>query len=306
MAAGDVAIGTVLRKGRGASQLRERGFELLTLASLLVALGFLIILIVQILEGAIPVFQDRGLSFVSEKLSPRVARTGLNQAIIGSLQIAFITAIVAFPLGIATAIYLEEYASGSWFTRLVDINIRNLAGVPSIVYGLLGFAIFVRFFEPITGGSTAIAGGLTLALLALPIVVITAAESIRAVPHSLREGGYGLGGTRWQVTRRLVLPNALPGIMTGTILALARAVGETAPLLVVGAATFLTIDAELFGGLFDRFTALPIIVFHWSKQPQREFVEAAAPAAILVLMVFTLTLNAAAIFIRNRFEKRAG
>jgi phosphate transport system permease protein len=303
MAAVDVPLGTALQR-RGQSNLGERVFEIATLASLVIALGFLILLIVQILQGALPLLGDRGIGFVTDKLSPRVARTGLNQAIIGSLQIALITVVVAFPLGIATAIFLEEYASDTWFTRIVDVNIRNLAGVPSIVFGLLGFAIFVRLLEPVTGGSTALAGGLTLALLALPIVVITSAEAIRAVPLSLREGGFGLGGTRWQITRKLVLPNALPGILTGTILALARAIGETAPLLVIGAATFLTIDASLLGGLTDRFTALPVIVFHWSKQPSREFVDAAAPAAILVLMLFTLTLNAVAIWLRNRYEKR--
>ncbi len=285
-------------------RLRERIFELLMLLALLMALGFLVILLYDIITSALPVLQDRGGSFLTEKLSNRISRTGLSQALVGSLQIAMMTAAVAFPLGVATAIYLEEYTDGTWFTRMVDINVRNLAGVPSIVYGLLGFAIFVRFLQPLTGGRTALSAGLTMGLLALPIVVITAAESIRAVPITLREGGYGLGATRWQVTRRLVLPSAAPGMLTGMILALARAIGETAPLLVVGAATFLTTEAAVTA-FREPFTALPVVVFQWAKVPRREFVEQAAPAAILVLLVFTLSMNGLAIWLRNRYEKRS-
>ncbi len=289
--------------GRAVERLRERAFELLVLTTLLIALGFLVILLADIITSAVPVFQDRGTDFLTSKLSARISRAGLSQALVGSFQIAFITAIVAFPLGIATAVYLEEYAGDSWFVRLVDVNIRNLAGVPSIVYGLLGFAIFTRFLSPLTGGNTALTAGLTMALLALPIVVIASAESIRAVPRAIREAGFGLGATRSQVTAKLVLPSAVPGIMTGTILALARAIGETAPLLVVGVSAFLTLDSGI-ADFRQPFTALPAVIFAWTKVPQREFVEQAAPAAILVLLGFTLTLNTAAIILRNRFERR--
>lgn len=287
----------------GTERLKEQLFQGALLLGLLVALGFLVILLYDIISSAIPLYQDRGMDFITGKLSNRITRTGLSQAITGSFQIALVTMTVAFPLGLATAVYLEEYARDNLFTRLVDINIRNLAGVPSIVYGILGFAIYVNLFRPLTGGSTGLSGGLTLATLALPIVVIASAEAIRAVPNHLREAGYGLGATRWQVTRQLVLPAATPGVMTGMILALARAIGETAPLLVIGAATFLTVEPGLFE-LRESFTALPMVIFGYSKVPQREFIELATPAAIVVLLAFTLTMNGVAIYLRNRFEKK--
>jgi phosphate transport system permease protein len=302
----DAAGTTVDLTGRAdTARLRELAFQGLMLLALLIALGFLVALLWDILSDALPFLAERGLAgFVTDPISSRPATTGLSQAFIGSMQIGIITILVAFPLGIATAIYLEEYAEKNVLTRIVDINIRNLAGVPSIVYGLLGFAIFVELVS-FLGGSSVLAGGLTLALLALPIVTIATAEAIRAVPQELRQGGYGLGGTRWQVTRRLVLPNAAPGILTGMILALARAIGETAPLIVVGAATFLTNDVRLFSGWTDGFfTAIPIVVFNWARLPQPAWRNEVAPGGILVLLLFTLTLNAAAILLRNRFEKR--
>jgi phosphate transport system permease protein len=287
------------------ARLRELGFQLLMLFALLVALGFLVALLWDILSQAVPFLNERGWAgFVTDPVSTRPESTGLGQAIVGSVQIGLITMGVAFPLGVATAVYLEEYAERNTLTRIVDINIRNLAGVPSIVYGLLGLAIFVELMS-FLGGSSVLAGGLTLALLALPIVTIAAAEALRSVPRSLREGGYGLGATRWQVTKQLVLPNAAPGILTGMILALARAIGETAPLIVVGAATFLTNDVRVLTGWVDPFfTAIPIVVFNWARQPQPAFRDEVAPAGILILLLFTLTLNAAAILLRNHFEKK--
>jgi phosphate transport system permease protein len=300
--------------GRGnRSRWGELGFQGLTLFALLLALAILLVLLFDIITAAIPVYQERGWEFLTTGLSSRASRTGLVQGLLGSFQIAVLTALVAFPLGIATAVYLEEYATHGWFHRIVDVNIRNLAGVPSIVYGLLGLFLFVRILGPrdlgglmnITGGRTALSAGLTMGLLALPIVVITAAEAIRAVPSALREGGYGLGATRWDVTSKLVLPNAAPGILTGMILALSRAIGETAPLLVVGAFTFLsTVNTNLFDSLREPYTALPLIVFNWAKRPQREFVDLLAPAAILLLLVFTLSMNFLAIWLRNRYERR--
>ena len=299
------AARTVDLSGReGGAKVRELAFQGLMLLALLLALAFLVALLWSILSDAIPFLSERGLSFVTDPVSSRPETTGLGQALVGSIQIGMITIVVAFPLGIATAIYLEEYAEKNLLTRIVDINIRNLAGVPSIVYGLLGFAIFVQLLT-FLGGSSVLAGGLTLALLVLPIVTISAAESIRAVPQELRQGGYGLGATRWQVTKQLVLPNAAPGILTGMILAIARAIGETAPLIVVGAATFMTNDVRLFSGLTDPFfTAIPIVVFNWARLPQPAWREAAAPGGILILLLFTLTLNAAAILLRNYFERR--
>lgn len=287
------------------AKLRETGFQALMLLALLIALGFLVALLWDILSQAVPFLNERGWAgFVTDPVSTRPESTGLGQAIIGSIQIGLITMVVAFPLGIATAIYLEEYAEKNLLTRIVDINIRNLAGVPSIVYGLLGLAIFVEVMQ-FLGGSSVLAGGLTLALLALPIVTIAAAEALRAVPQELREGGYGLGATRWQVTRQLVLPNAAPGILTGMILAVARAIGETAPLIVVGAATFLTNDVKMLTGWFDPFfTAIPIVVFNWARLPQPAWRDQVAPSGILILLLFTLSLNAAAILLRNHFEKK--
>lgn len=289
----------------GGARLRETAFQGLVLLALLIALGFLVALLWEILRQAVPFLNERGWAgFVTDPVSTRPERTGLGQAVTGSVQIGMITMGVAFPLGVATAIHLEEYAEQNWLTRIVDINIRNLAGVPSIVYGLLGLAIFVQLLQ-FLGGSSVVAGGLTLALLALPIVTIASAEAIRAVPQSLRDGGYALGATKWQVTRQLVLPTAAPGILTGMILALARAIGETAPLIVVGAATFMTNDVKMLTGWFEPFfTAIPIVVFNWARLPQPAWRDQVAPAGILILLLFTLTLNTAAILLRNHFERK--
>lgn len=266
-------------------------------------------------------------SFLSANLSSDPESAGVAQAIFGTLVLAFITAIIAFPLGIATAVFLEEYAPDTRLIRFVRLNIRNLAGVPSVVYGLLGLALFVKLLGTdirdipliggslhdifgeggVTGGRTIIAGGLTLALLVLPIVIITASEAIRAVPQSLREGGYGVGATKWEVTRTLVLPNASGGILTGTILSLSRAVGETAPLILVGAfyGTFFTTGSA---GLFDRFsttyTALPQVVYNWRGEAQSEFSISLVAAAIIVLLAVTLLANLTAVLLRNRYEQR--
>jgi phosphate transport system permease protein len=312
MAATDAAPLAGLRTGQARrARLGELAFQGGMLFALLLALVILLVLIGDILTGALPLFQERGLGFVTDTLSSRPSRAGVWQGVVGSVQIVVITVLLAFPLGIATAVYLEEYAPDTRLTRFIDVNIRNLAGVPSVVYGLLGLALFVGALGPtgianVTNGATVIAGGLTLAVLALPIVIITAAEAIRSVPKSLREGGYGLGATRWQVTRQLTLPNAAPGVLTGMILSLSRVIGETAPLIVVGAITgFLAYgEASFAERLYGRYTALPVIVFSWSRQGRREYVDELTPAAIVVLLVFTLSANAIAIVLRNRYEKR--
>jgi phosphate transport system permease protein len=212
--------------------------------------------------------------------------------------------VFAVPIGIMTAIYLEEYAPDTRLTRFININIRNLAGVPSVVYGLLGLAIFVLTLGPLTGGRSMLAGGLTLAVLVLPIVIITSAEALRAVPRPLREAGYGLGASRWEVTRLLVLPHAVPGILTGTVLSLSRALGETAPLILAGAVLggFSVGGQTAVEQVFNRYTVLPVTIFDWARRPQADFRDLTA-AAIIVLLVVTLLANAVAILLRNRFER---
>jgi phosphate transport system permease protein len=255
------------------------------------------------------------LNFITSRQSSEVENAGIRTAILGSLWTIAITILLAFPLGVGAAIYLEEYAGDTPMNRLIRTNINNLAGVPSIIYGMLGLAIFVRALAAITSGAafgaagdtaangrTILSAGLTLALLVLPLVIINAQEAIRAVPNSLRQASYGLGATQWQTVWAHVLPNAIPGILTGTILAISRAIGETAPLVVVGAATYITIDPS---GPFSRFTTLPIQIFQWTARPQDEYRNLAA-AAIVILLVLLLTLNAAAIILRNRYRRRLG
>jgi phosphate transport system permease protein len=251
--------------------------------------------------------------FVSKPQSDDPLKAGVRTAILGSLWTIAITVLVAFPLGVGAAIYLEEYATDNWLNRIIQTNINNLAGVPSIVYGMLGLALFVRMLEPLTSGSilgfsdpttangrTILSAGFTLALLILPMVIINAQEAIRTVPNSLRQASYGVGATRWQTIWTHVLPNAIPGILTGTILAVSRAIGETAPLVVVGAATLITFDPS---GPFSKFTTLPIQIYQWTARPQSEFRNIAA-AAIIVLLILLLGLNTAAILLRNRYSKR--
>lgn len=252
--------------------------------------------------------------FVRSPQSPTPDTAGIRTAMLGSLWVVFITLVFSFPIGVGAAIYLEEYAGENRLNSIIQTNINNLAGVPSIIYGMLGLAIFVRTLEVITSGSflvggggttangrTIISAGLTLGLLILPLIIINAQEAIRAVPGSLRQAGMALGSTKWQTVRAHVLPNALPGILTGTILAVARALGETAPLVVVGASTFITTDPE---GPFSKFTVLPIQIYQWTSRPQDEFRNIAA-AAIVVLLVLLLTLNTAAVLLRNRYSRRA-
>lgn len=234
--------------------------------------------------------------FITSPLSDTPAEAGILPAMLGTIWLMAITIIVALPLGVGAAIYLEEYASDNWLNRIIEINIRNLAGVPSIIYGMLGLAIFVRAFSDITSGRTILSAGMTLALLILPIIIINAQEALRAVPNSIREASYGLGATQWQTISRQVLPVAIPGIMTGTIIALSRAIGETAPLIVVGASTFITVNPD---GPFSSFTALPILIYNWVSEPNDQFRNIAA-AGILILLAMLLAMNSVAIIIRNR------
>ena len=304
-----MAADTAAVTARRAVEARLRGantdvpglvLQALLLLSLLLSLGFLIVLLSDIVVKAIPAFAERGIDVATSPLSARPARAGMVQGIVGSLGLMGFVVLLALPLGIGAAVYLEEYAHDTRLTRLIRTNIRNLAGVPAIVYGLLGLAAFVTLLG--LGGSLT-AGGLTLAILVLPIVVITTSEALRAVPISIREAAFGVGATRWETVRSHVLPYAAPGILTGTILSLARAFGETAPLVMVGAVvgTFNGIDiGRMLGG---SYTSLPTIVYNWSREPQAEF-RALTAAAIIVLLVVILLVNAAAIYLRNRYDRR--
>lgn len=250
-------------------------------------------------------------SFITSRQSSDVILAGTRTALIGTIWIVAITVLISFPIGVGAAIYLEEYAPSvggvgvfgralRWFNKIIETNIRNLAGVPSIIYGLLGLAIFVRLLVAITGGRTILSASLTMALLILPVIIINSQESIRAVPSSIREASFGLGATRWQTIWNQVLPAALPGILTGTILGMSRAIGETAPLVVIGAATTILIDPN---GPLSAFTALPIQIYQWTSRPQGGFASIAA-AAIIVLLILLLSLNASAIFLRQYFKRR--
>jgi phosphate transport system permease protein len=264
--------------------------------------------------GARLVFRSwLNLNFLRSPQSSVPERAGVRTAVLGSLWTILITAATAFPLGVGAAIYLEEYARDDRLNQVIQTNISNLAGVPSIIYGLLGLAVFVRGLEPLTSGTwfgladpttangrTILSAGLTLGLLVLPLIIINAQEAIRAVPRSLRYAGYSLGATKWQTIAAHVLPNALAGILTGTILAMSRAIGETAPLVVVGATTFIAVDPS---GPFSKFTALPMQIYQWTARPQDEFRRIAA-AASLVLLILLITLNASAILLRNRHSRR--
>jgi len=289
---------------------RDRGsllFELFLVSSLAIALAVLLWLLMDIFLRSIPVWQERGLmDFISSPLSSNPEKAGVAQGLFGSLILIVVTAVIAIPTGIAAAVYLEEYARDTAVTRLLNTVVRNLAGVPAVVFGILGLAIFVLAMEPLTGGRTLIAGGLTLTVVVLPIVIITSAEALRAVPAGIREAGYGVGATRWEVIRSHVVPYAAPGIFTGIILTLARAFGETAPLLLVGAAAagFASpASATIVERLVGPYTALPTIIFSWSRLPQQEF-KALTAAAIVVLLAVILIINAIAIVLRNRYARR--
>jgi len=274
----------------------DRAFEIAAWAATGIAVAILAWLLLTILIDGLSTLN---WNFVTSYPSRKPERAGVVAALVGTAWLMTLVAAFTFPVGVGAAIYLEEFSSDNWFTRLVEINIGNLAGVPSIIYGLLGLAVFVRVFEPITGGRSVLSGSLTLSLLILPVIIVATREALRAVPNSLRLAGYALGATRWQVVWSHVLPQAMPGILTGVILALSRAIGETAPLIAVGAAVFISFTPE---GLQSQFTAMPIQIYNWVSRPQEEFHHIAA-SGIIVLMSMLLFMNAIAIYLRNRFQK---
>ena len=288
-----------------------RVFVVLIFGALAASIVVLAVLVYDMVMTGEATLTGRLGDFLSGSLRSQPGESGILQGLRGTFFIGVFTVIVAFPLGIGAAIYLEEYAHGTRLTRFIDLSIRNLAGVPSVVYGILGLSIFVKALGGVTGpeaqGRSVISAGLTLAILVLPIVIITAAEALRAVPDSLREAGFGVGATRWEVTRDHVLSYAAPGILTGTVLALARALGEAAPLILVGAVTGFLSSGSSFSPatLDDRFTAMPIVITTWAGRPGAEWEQVTA-AAIVVLLAVVLAANAFAILLRNHYEKKRG
>jgi phosphate transport system permease protein len=273
------------------------------LVTTLMTLLVLFTLLFQVFNDARPLFDEQGASFITATIGSDPSSAGIWPGIYGSFFIGLGVLLFAIPLGIAAAIYLEEYATQTGLARLIMVNMRNLAGVPAVIYGVLGFIIFKGWLGGITGGSSVIAAALTMSILVLPIVIITSMEAIRAVPQGLRDAGYGVGASRWEVTRDHTLPYAAPGILTGTVLSLARALGEAAPLVILGAITGLLPETTLR----DNFTAIPMLIFSFASRPDPPegvgWGNAAAAAAV-VLLVLVLLFNLFAVLLRNRFEKK--
>lgn len=272
----------------------DRLFQVIFLLASLIGILALAVLLFDVLRKGIGWLD---WEFLTRFPSRFPHRAGIKAALAGSLWVVGLTALIAFPIGVAAAIYLEEFAPRNRFTQIINTNISNLAGVPSVVYGILGLAVFVRGLGL---GRSVLAGSLTLALLILPIIIIASQEAIRSVPDSIRRASYALGATQWQTVRHAVLPSAFPGILTGTILAVSRAIGETAPLLIVGALTFVAFTPL---GPMDSFTVLPIQIFNWTSRPQADF-RAIAAAGIIVLLVMLLTMNALAVYLRNKYQSK--
>ena len=290
------AHGAVIPPASPRDQLKDRGFRGLLLFCTIAGVGMLGLLLWDVAaDGGERLSWD----FITTFPSAFPDKAGIESALMGTIWLMAVCAAFIIPVGVATAIYLEEYADRDrWWNRFVEVNIQNLAAVPSIIYGILGLAFLVR--GPLELGRVVLAGGLTLGLLVLPVVIIAAREAIRAVPPSIREGSMALGATQWQTIWKQVLPSAVPGIATGVILALSRAIGETAPLIVVGAASFVAFNPS---GLDDAFTALPLQIFDWISRPQPEF-QLLAATGILVLLGLLLSMNAVAIWLRNRYERK--
>ncbi len=285
----------------------DRSFGWFGLGVTLIGLVVLAVLLIDLFSDGLGRLD---WDFITSFPSRRPARAGILSALVGTVWVVVLTGMIAFPMGVMAAIYLEEYARKNWLTGLIEINISNLAGVPSIIYGLLGLGLFVNVLG---FGRSILAGSATLALLVLPIVIMCTREALRTVPSSIREASYALGASRWQTISRQVLPAALPGILTGVILALSRAIGETAPLIVVGALTYVAFLPESpivadfpfinLSGLGDPFSVLPIQIFNWVSRPQKGFLINAA-AAIIVLLVITFAMNAVAVWLRHRYGKK--
>ena len=290
------AHGAVIPPASPRERVKDRSFRGLIMFCTVAGIGMLAVLLYDVAADG---FGRLSWDFLSSFPSAFPDKAGIESPLMGTLWLMAVCAGFIVPVGVATAIYLEEYADRNrWWNRFIEVNIQNLAAVPSIVYGILGLAFLVR--GPLELGRVVLAGGLTLGLLVLPVVIIASREAIRAVPPSIREGSLALGATQWQTIRKQVLPAAVPGIATGVILALSRAIGETAPLILVGAASFVAFNPE---SLDSAYTALPLQIFEWISRPQDEF-KLLAAAGILVLLALLLTMNGVAIWLRNRFEQQ--
>jgi len=289
-------INSIVKPNSQRRNLMAQLFFLFTLSSVIFSLVALLALLIFVLQEGLG---SLSIKFLTSFPSRFPSQSGLKSALYGSIWLVVLTAAFCLPIGIAAAIYLEEYAKKNFFSSFVKLNISNLAGVPSIVYGIFGLTLFVR---ALAFGRSVLAGALTLALLVLPIVIVAAQEAIRAVPNSLREAAYALGATKWQVVRQVVLPTALSNIVTGVILALSRAIGETAPLIMIGALTFVAFIPE---GPLSPFTALPIQIFNWISRPQAGFHQIAA-AGIIVLLLIVLAMNGIATYIRYKYYRHLG
>ncbi|MCK5251089.1 MAG: phosphate ABC transporter permease PstA [Spirochaetaceae bacterium] len=289
---------SVLSSGKdniNSEQLKGKLFLALCIAAILFGLLALSALLIYVFRDAVGWLNWQ---FITSPPSRFASKAGVYPMLIGSSFVIMLVAIFSLPLGVGAAVYLEEYAPKNFFKKIIETNIANLAGVPSIVYGLLGLGFFVSFMDMAHG--TILVGALTLTLRILPVVIVSSQEAIRAVPDSQRRASYGLGTTRWQMIRSVVLPESMPGIMTGTILALAGAIGETAPLIMIGAATSIFTAPR---GILSSFSAMPLQIFAWSDFPGDDFQHGVTPAAIVVLLVILLAINGAAIYIRHRFSK---
>jgi len=277
----------------------DSAFTVLVTVAALIGIIVLVVLLVDVTRDGSSMLSLNFLTSFPSQIFPE--NGGIYPALIGSLWLLGLTALISVPLGLGAAVYLEEYAQDTRINRIVEVNISNLAGVPSVIYGLLGLGIFVQLLAPVTGGTSVLTGALTLSLLILPVIIVATREALRAIPASIREGGYALGATKWEVIRSHLLPMALPGALTGIILALSRAIGEAAPILVVGVSLYQTYVTT---GPFDGYMALPTQIYDWISRPQQVFQDSAA-AGIVVIMVVLLLANSIAIVVRNRYQKRA-
>ncbi|MFC4438427.1 MULTISPECIES: phosphate ABC transporter permease PstA [Natrialbaceae] len=289
------------------SRTKDVAFRWLTLAAALVGIVALAVLLLNVLVDALALFEPEYSPWLNWQFLTNPPSfsdpydAGFFPAIVGSIALMIVIALITFPLGVGAAIYLEEYASDGYLTRFIQLNIANLAGVPSVVYGLLGLGLFVGLLN--IGFGTLLVAGFTVSLLILPIVIISAQEAIRSVPDSQRQASYGMGATKWQTIRNVILPRAMPGILTGTILALGRAIGETAPLIMIGAPT------AVFGvpnSLFSKISAMPMQIFTWADRPEMEFQYGVVAAGVVTLLVILLSINSIAILIRNKYQRKNG
>lgn len=271
-------------------------FRVAAWGAVAIAIAVLVWLLLDVLIDGL---SSLNWQFLTNFPSRRAESAGIAAALAGTLWVMALVALISFPIGVGAGIYMEEFSRDSWFNRFIEVNISNLAGVPSIIYGLLGLAVFVQLLGPLTGGRSVITGALTLVLLILPVIIVATREALRSVPDSIRLAGFALGATRWEVVWSHVLPSAIPGILTGVILALSRAIGETAPLIAIGALTFIPFRPE---GPRSPFTVLPIQIYNWVSRPQADFHDIAA-AGIIVLLLVLLGMNGIAIYLRNRFQK---